>query len=50
MSELLQVLALSALLTFVLLLGLWGWKKLWFDQFGGKQLFLTPFSGTPDRS
>jgi hypothetical protein len=44
MSELTQVLALSAVLTLVLLLALWGWKKLWFDQFGGKKTFLTTIS------
>lgn len=38
MSELLQILALSALLLFILILGVWGWKKLWFDQFGGNQI------------
>jgi hypothetical protein len=43
MSELTQLLSLSAVLTLVLLLSLWGWKKLWFDQFGGKKFAVNPY-------
>lgn len=37
MSEIFQIITLTLMVSIVFILSLFGWKKLWFDRFGGKK-------------